>query len=145
MYQLLEFINENSIVALCKTNTKLNKICKQYIEMEDDKRFEVIVTDNKWNNTVLLGKFCMNNNVIKIIKLIKIDLEWNWGLKYACAYGYINIVRLLIEKGANDRNYALYYACRYCHTDIVKLMIEKDANKCTWCYKSMEEHIKKIK
>ena len=40
----------------------------------------------------------------------------------------INIIRLMIEKGANNWNNGLYYACKGGHMEIVKLMIERGAD-----------------
>ena len=76
MYQLLEFIDESSIITLCKTSKKLNEICKQYIEMEDDKRFEIIVITNSGrDNSILLSKYCAHNDIINIRKSIKSNIE----------------------------------------------------------------------
>ena len=177
MYQLLEFVDESGIIVLCKASKKLNEICKQYIEMEDDKRFKIIMTEIDRNCNFLLGDYCKNNDMIKIKKLINIDLHWelpwNWGLSNACQGGNLDIVKLMIEKGANwwDSgfsnacryghmecvklmikkgadywNIGLHYACKYGHIDIVKLMIEKGATQCgDCCRKSMEEHLSKKK
>ena len=165
MYQLLEFIDENGIICLCKASEKLNEICKQYIELEDDKRFEIIR-----HNIYLLEKYCENNDVIKIQKMLKMNLNWNWnnafygaclgghidivkfmikkgtnhwscGLSYACIGGNIDIVKLMIEKGADDWDSGLRDACRCGHMDIVKLMIDKGATECWNCKKSMEWHL----
>ncbi len=116
MYQLLEFIDESGIIVLCKASKKLNEICKQYIEMEDDRRFEIGVTKNYLDDNSLLRGYCEDNDIIKIRKIIGIDLNWNWGLSGACKGG---------------------------HLDIVKLMIEKGATLCHNCGKSMKNHLKK--
>jgi Ankyrin repeat len=42
----------------------------------------------------------------------------------------IEIVNLLIEKGADDLNLGLYGACLEGHIEIVKLLIEKGAKRC---------------
>ena len=156
MYQLLEFIDESSIIYLCKASKKLNEICKSYIEIEDDKRFEII------DHYYLLEKYCKNNDVIKVRKMINIniDINWNdglysacegghlniinliinrcdytgynWGLFGACRNGHINIVKLIIEKGAHWWDYGLYGACKGGHIDIVKFMIEKGAKYWNW-------------
>ena len=162
MYQLLEFIDENSIICLCKASKKLNEICKQYIELEDDKRFYFEIYGNKsaWHNSKLLEKFCENNDIIKVRKMIKVgyfylgfglygackgghidivkfmikegnnNCYWNGGLYGACEGGHIDIVKLMIEKGANDWNKGLYYACQGGHINIVTLMVEKGADQC---------------
>ncbi len=143
MYQLLEFIDESSIIVLCKTGKKLNEICKSYIKLEDDKRFEIITTSDQWDDSKLLSIYCQNNDIIKIRKIIKMDLYWSWGLESACLKGHIDIVNLMIEKGANCWNWGLCDACKNDHIDIVKLMIEKGAIKCNWCFRSIEEHLSK--
>ncbi len=124
MYQLLEFIDESSIIALCKASKKLNEICKQYIEMEDDKRFRFITINN-----ASLEKYCIDNDVIKIRKLIKMDINFYWdrGLYGACRSGHLDIVKLMIEKGACDWSGGLHTACKYGHLDTVKLIIKKGA------------------
>ncbi len=132
MYQLLEFINESSIICLCKAGKKLNKICKQYIELEDDKRFEIYATESYYNNSLLFNKYCLNNDVIKIRQMTKMDLDWYRGLYGACRGGHINIVNFLIEKRVDEWSWGLYGACKGGHMDIVKLMIEKGASD--WCW-----------
>ena len=146
MYQLLEFIDESSIIALCKASKKLNEICKQYIEIEDDKRFEVIVNNDKYDNSELLEEYCNYNYIIRIRKLIQIDLYLYYGLYGACKGGYIDIVKFMIKKGANHWDLGLGGACRNGHIDIVKLMIEKGATWCIYCNngnKSIKEHLSK--
>ncbi len=134
MYQLLEFIDENGIIMLCKTSKKLTEICKQYLELEDDKRFEIYATESIHNNSILFEKYCKNNDIIKIRKIIKIDIElnWNWGLEGACEGGHIDIIKFMIEKGAHGWNMGLHYACLGGHLDIVKFVIEKGANCWNW-------------
>ncbi len=148
MYWLLEFIGESTIICLCKASKKLNEICKSYIKLEDDKRFEVIVNDNEWNNNGLLEKYCKNNDVITIRKMIKLDLYWDFGLWGACRSGNMDIVKLMIEKGANNWNWGLDIACAGGHLDCVKLMIEKGATRCGYgyrCRQTVKEHLLKIK
>ena len=132
MYQLLDFIDESGIIALCKASKKLNEICKQYIEMEDDKRFGIDLTIYKWANSEFLTEYSINNYVIKIRKIIKmkVDLHWSNGVYGACQGGNIDLAKLMIEK---DKCYCrlglgLRYACESGNIDIVKLMIEKGAD-----------------
>ena len=50
--------------------------------------------------------------------------------------GYIDVIELLIRKGANDWNYGLYGACRGGSIEAAKLMIRRGANQWTvgfWC------------
>ena len=57
IYQHLDFIDESSIICLCKASKKLNEICKQYLELEDDKRFKIIVNGDICDNSNLLEKY----------------------------------------------------------------------------------------
>ncbi len=150
MYWLLEFIDESSIIALCRASNKLNEICKNYIKLEDDERFEIILNDYikspwniKWKYSELLKKYCKNNDIIKIRKMIKMDLYWTHGLRGACSGGHIDIVKFMIEKGADHWTSGLWRACESGHIDIVKFLIEKGAIECWNCNKPMEEHLKK--
>ena len=128
MYQLLEFINESGIIVLCKASKKLNEICKQYIEMEDDNRFEV--------NVKLFEDYCRNNHIVRLLKLVKIlekigdfdYFDWEDGLEYACRGGHMDIIKLIIEKGAQNWHCGFHGACLGDHIDIVKFLIKKGFN-----------------
>jgi ankyrin repeat protein len=50
------------------------------------------------------------------------------GLSSACGSGNLEIVNLMIEKGANDWYNGLSNACYYGHLEIINLLIEKGAN-----------------
>ena len=56
-------------------------------------------------------------------------------LAEACFYGYYDIVKLLLEKGANVNfpdyldNTPLHKACENCHVEIVELLLEYGAEK----------------
>ena len=54
-------------------------------------------------------------------------MDWNRGLCRACEGGNMEIVKLMIEKGANAWDRGLIWACDRGHMEIVKLMIEKGA------------------
>ena len=51
--------------------------------------------------------------------------NWDWGLRCACKGGHINIVKLMIEKGAIWWECGLRGTCYGGHIDIINLMIEK--------------------
>ena len=85
-------------------------------------------------------KACCKNNFIisiKILSLTNDNLDWNYGLKYACLGGadrghclHRDLVDLFIQKGADDWNEGLWYACKggadcgQCpHSDIADLMM----------------------
>lgn len=88
-----------------------------------------IIKQKNWDDG-LLGA-CRGGH-IDIIKLMieKGANNWNWGLFGACRGGHIDIVKLMIEKGVNNWNLGLFGACCGGHIDIIKLMIEKGANYC---------------
>jgi len=46
----------------------------------------------------------------------------------------------MISKGANDWNYGLYGACYGGHMELVKLMISKGATRCYSCEKTIKDH-----
>lgn len=57
--------------------------------------------------------------------------ELNDGLIWASGNGYLELVRLLLERGADVHAYndlALRWASRMGHLDIVKLLLERGAN-----------------
>ena len=47
--------------------------------------------------------------------------------KNACEGGHMDIVQLMIQKGADDWNGGLWKACYGGHMDIIQLMIQKGA------------------
>lgn len=51
----------------------------------------------------------------------------NRELTTACRFGQMNIVKLMIEKGANDLDEGLEFACWGGHIEIVKLLLEAGA------------------
>ena len=71
------------------------------------------------------------NKVTQVYKT-KDVLDWNWGLYGACSGGNIEIVKLMIEKGANKWNWGLSGACYGGNIEIIKLMTEKGADHWNW-------------
>ena len=67
--------------------------------------------------------------------------DWNNGLSGACRGGHIELVNLMISRGADDWNYGLSGACYGGHIELVNLMISRGANNCCRCNKSMIEHL----
>ena len=54
--------------------------------------------------------------------------ELNWGMAEAAFFGYLDIVRLMLFRGANNYNTGLMTAASGGHLDIVLLMLELGAN-----------------
>ena len=76
------------------------------------------------------NKYCEDGNITEIkllISKITHELNWNWGLYRACDCGHMEIVELMISKGAIDWNSGLQFACIGGHMKIVNLMIAKGA------------------
>ena len=80
-----------------------------------------------WNYFLQCACQSSNMNIIKLI-IKKGATTWNYGLYGGCYSGNIKIINLMIKKGANDWNVGLLFACSGGHIKIVKLMIKKGAN-----------------
>ena len=57
---------------------------------------------------------------------------YNSGLVGACEGGHMEIVMLMLERGADNYDHGLDYACERGHMEIVKLMLEKGATYYNW-------------
>ena len=72
-----------------------------------------------------------NNNVDIVRTLSKtVDVNTHNGraLKYASENGNTEIVKILLDSGANVNNYALTQACVNGHTQTVKILLDAGAN-----------------
>ena len=61
------------------------------------------------------------------MELVKLMIEkgandWNNGLEYACIGGYKEIMKLMIEKGANNLQEGLEIANKYNHLEIINYL-----------------------
>lgn len=84
--------------------------------------------------TTLLNQACEDGDIKKVESLIQsgpvlIDDE---TLKYSCRGRNVEIVKLMILKGANDFNSGLYSSCTHDDIEIAELMINgyNDCNDC---------------
>ena len=69
----------------------------------------------------------------KILKLIiEEPTNYNKIMETAAGCGYIEIVKLMLEKGAKKYDDTMSYAARGGHIEIVKLMLEKGAKNYDW-------------
>ncbi len=86
--------------------------------------FDEIIIEASKRQSYIVVKFCLNYPINNI----------NFLLEYAAEYSHnINIVNLLINKGANSvlvLNHALTKACLYQYGDLCALLISKGANEC---------------
>jgi len=75
-----------------------------------------------------LKRACLGGNIDVVKLMIKKGAnDWNCGLRGACLGGNMKCVELMIHKGAWDWNMGLECACRCGIMEIVKLMIHKGA------------------
>ncbi len=118
---IFSYLSQYELLNILLTNRFIYSQIMKYINTT-----KFILIDN--NNNLEYG---CNNNLIISIKQVKYKLDWNLGLYSACKGGNecIGIVKLMIEKGANNWNLGLYGACNGGNESIVKLIIEKGANK----------------
>ena len=85
---------------------------------------------------------------MKILKLM-VDNPTNYNkiMETAAYYGHIEIVKLMLEKGAKNYDSAMSYAASSGHIEIVKLMLEKGAKNYDSAIKTaaMYEHTEIVK
>ncbi len=112
--------------ALAFVNQYTYEIYKKYIKNKGYATVEYYL--NPCNKT--LKNMCKKG---KYIEVTNNNSKWNNGLYGACMGGYLDIVKLMIKKGADDWNWGLNYACKRNNLNIVKLMIEMGATECYNC------------
>ena len=83
------------------------------------------------NTNKEIMKRAVLNGYIEIVQLM---LEHgadniNDAIEWSANRGHIDIVKLLLEYGATNLNYAIYYAAIYGHIDIVQLMLDLGATE----------------
>lgn len=71
----------------------------------------------KQGNLKLVNKYILNCNCDWY--------DWNCGLEGACQGGHIDLVKLMILKGANRLSMGLYYACLHEHLNVVNFLISE--------------------
>lgn len=104
---------------------------------------------------------CRSGNmaIVQMMIINKASYARRWGLHTACQSGNIEIVKLTLEKLIETRgtifyysdelNPGLAYACTKWNTKkdsdkyatIIQLLIETGASYCTYCNKTMQEHL----
>lgn len=81
------------------------------------------------DSTIIAASQNGHLNVVKfLIDSVTSENILNSVLSWAAFGGHLDIVKLSIEKGANNFNLAMYNSAFGGYTDIVKLMLEKGAN-----------------
>ena len=138
---IIKYLPESYWYKLKRLNTTFRELIKKSCSKVTD--IKILAVNGQIESIIMLGnsydiniglKFACRGGHIDIVNLMiaKGANNWNYGLRHACRGGHIDIVNLMIAKGANDWNNGLYGACRGGHIDIVNLMIAKGAND--WNY-----------
>ena len=121
----------NIVLQYCWPNTNdFHTLCEYgYYEkvaiIEDEISYITFDVICKYNHKSMIKLII--NKVVQIHKNENI-LNWDEGLYGACFNGDMEIINLMIKKGANDWDVGLNGACYGGNMEIVKLMIEKGAN-----------------
>ena len=97
--------------------------------------FKMIRDHNKWRaNMIILGKrydlFTVNTFEYLISCGASIHVN-NYALRYSALYGHLDIVKYLIDNGANlhdENDCALRFSAEHGHLSIVKYLIENGAD-----------------
>jgi hypothetical protein len=108
------------VKLIIEADNKIQKSCNNY-EIDN----VIIDSDNKikkHNNNYENQKW-YNQPINKYKKT-----DWNTGFISACSGGNIEIVKLMIQQGANDWDYGFRNACREGNLELVELMIKNGAN-----------------
>jgi len=95
-----------------------------------DGKIESLIKKNAiLNFNYCLGWACQSGNMDMVQLMIEKGANyWNNGLHGACRGGKMDMIQLMIDKGASDRNRGLEGACQSGDMDIVQLMIDKGAS-----------------
>ena len=154
IYQLIfDYLSQQELLDLLLINhTFYQQIMKYIPKIQTQDNINCIINDmiipfklskqivSEWEFT----RACQFGRLKFVNWIIKKGVKHYWlneGLYWACNYGKLDCIKLLIEKGANDFDDGLYYACNKDKLDCVKLLIEKGAKKCKFCSKSIQEHL----
>ncbi len=121
-------------------NTIISLIFNEIEEIKWSKLYFLFIDEIEWKINHLkdiidgkkLIKKCENGNIFTIYKNNNSILWWNQGLYLVCKNGYLEIINLIIERGANDWNWGLRGACEGNHLNIINYMVEKGISE--WGY-----------
>ncbi len=110
--------------ALAFVNAYTFKIYREHV-----KNKEYVTVDYYLEPCVkTLFLMCEKGKYIEIYK----DNQWNYGFYAACMKGHLNIVKIMIEKGAKNLKLGLYYACKNGHLDVISSLIDPCIDNLDW-------------
>lgn len=130
-----DFALVKSLTGIQNWNSGLCGACKG--GHLDIVKFAILKGADDWQTAFLDACVGGNLDVVKLVifesentKDNQLVLDLNRGFYYACTHGSSNMqmINLLISKGANNWNYGLAGACNGVDMDLVQLMISKGAN-----------------
>ena len=87
--------------------------------------------------TYLLGKYTISlcsglagacrGGHLELVKFLveKGANNWDWGLAHACRGGHLDLAKYMVEQGAIDWNWGMQNACLEGHFELVKFLVEK--------------------
>lgn len=119
----------DSIASLAGPERDYSETCKYYLSKNwaSKKDIEHLFLSCCLHNSVKILTLLAENNLL-IHNRLNYD-RLNYSLETACQLGYTEIVRILLENGANVKyngESALYLARN--HTELIKLLVEKGAD-----------------
>lgn len=129
------FKSSNDLISLITSSSLAWNVCLQSACRSGHLEIVNIITalennDNKnWNSCLRYACECIGDNT-ELVKYVidKGANSFNDCMRNACFAGNIKIVNLLIEYGVTDWNEGLMLACQSNHLNLVELMIQKGAN-----------------
>lgn len=111
-------INEYLVDAANNSNIDLSKL----IITKGENFIKNAMENARNSGDVELEKFIIDTTIGNI--------KWlNWHMVNACSRGHVDIVKLLIIKGANDWDEGILAACENGYTDVVELIINNKDNR----------------
>ena len=136
LYDELVKISTSVKIKANKYDTKIIEKLKNNEDIENINYFELFIKACI-NNHLKLIKLLLKKNVFDINDVIKeVNNSWfnNTGLHISCSKGYIKIVDLLLNNGADtdiindDKNTPLHIACSKGYIKIVDLLLNNGAD-----------------
>lgn len=127
-------------------NVKPHKRLKEGATICSNKMIDYAISKGANEFRYLLFGACSGNH-LEMVELAILKGANSWDLTSAlcdaCQFGHLDLVNCIVEKGENnlELNWGLHNACKYGHLDIVNFMFKNGATRCSFCNRSMQEHL----